>query len=154
MHTRVIQLRRGPTILVRPLRNGDIGTVHAVLERLGAGPCPSDRDPRGLATVDGSHHAIVAFVEGDPLPVAIAGLARKGAVAELTFAVADEYRHRGIGSALAAELVTDARAAGITEIRALTAGDNRATLAVLRRFTDVLDIELDGRAVSIRAVIA
>jgi hypothetical protein len=59
-----------------------------------------------------------------------------------------------VGSTLAAELLVDARAAGITEITALASSDNPAAVAVLRRITKVLDVRLDGPELSIRAAIA
>jgi ribosomal protein S18 acetylase RimI-like enzyme len=74
--------------------------------------------------------------------------------AELAFAVADCYQHRGIGSALAAELLADARAAGITIVTALAAADNRAALALMRRCSTVLDLPLEGPELAIRAAIA
>jgi ribosomal protein S18 acetylase RimI-like enzyme len=104
--------------------------------------------------VDATHHALVAYVEGDPRPVAIARLVRDGGSAEIAFAVADEYQQRGIGSALAGELVTDARAAGITEITALVSSDNPAAVALLRRIAGALDIRREGPELSIRVAIA
>jgi ribosomal protein S18 acetylase RimI-like enzyme len=164
MHIRVLEPKHGPTLLVRPLRNGDVDTVMGVFERLGEEsrrtrfngpkPCLSPSELRQLATVDGTHHALVAYVEGDPQPVAIARLFRDGHAAEIAFAVADEYQLRGIGSALAAELVADARAAGITEIIALVSSDNPAAVAVLRRIANLFDVRLDGPELSIRAAIA
>ncbi|HET8527520.1 MAG TPA: GNAT family N-acetyltransferase [Gaiellaceae bacterium] len=165
MHTRLITPRRGPTLLVRPLRDGDTATVLAVFERLGPEsrrtrfngpkPCLSDVELRHLARVDGSHHALVAWVETDPAPAAIARLARTGrGSAEVAFAVADEYQARGIGAALAAELVADARMAGITEITALTSPDNPAALAVVRRIGRIVDVCFEGPELSVRAAIA
>jgi ribosomal protein S18 acetylase RimI-like enzyme len=165
MHTRVLELRHGPTLIVRPLRSGDVATVGAVFGRLGERsrrtrfngpkPCISQAELEQLATVDRSHHALVGYVEGDPEPVAIAQLARTGAdSAEIAFAVADAYQQRGIGSALAAELLVDARAAGITQVTALASSDNPAALALLRRTTNVTDIRLEGPELSIRAAIA
>jgi ribosomal protein S18 acetylase RimI-like enzyme len=165
MHTRVIKPRHGPTLLVRPLARGDVATVSAVFERLsnesrrarfnGPKPCLTAAELQQLAAVDSSHHALVAYVEGDPQPVAIARLARDDHdSAEIAFAVADAYQHRGIGSALAAELIADARAAGITEITALASSDNPATLALLRRTSDVVDVHFEGPELSIRAAIA
>jgi ribosomal protein S18 acetylase RimI-like enzyme len=163
-HARVIKPKRGLTIIVRPLRDGDVRTVMAVFERLSEesrrtrfnGPKPRLTVPelRQLASIDGTRHALVAYVEGDPRPVAIARLVRDGASAEIAFAVADEYQQRGIGSALTAELISDARAAGIREITALVASDNPAALAVLRRILNMLDIRLEGPALAIRAAIA
>jgi ribosomal protein S18 acetylase RimI-like enzyme len=164
MYTRVIKPRHGPTLLVRPLERGDVATVSAVFERLGEQsrrarfngpkPCLTPAELEQLAAVDHTHHALVAYIEGDPQPVAIARLARNHNSAEIAFAVADSHQHQGIGSALAAELIADARAAGITEITALASGDNPAALALLRRTTDVLDVQFEGPELSIRAAIA
>jgi len=165
MHTRVVKPRHGPELLVRPLRRGDVATVLAVFERLGDDsrrarfhgpkPCLSDVELEQLAAVDESHHALVAYVAGDPHPIAIARLARTDQpTAEIAFAVADSYQHHGIGSALAAELIADARAAGITEIVALASNDNPAVLALLRRSADVVDVRFEGPELSIRAAIA
>jgi ribosomal protein S18 acetylase RimI-like enzyme len=164
MHTRVLKPKHGPTLIVRPLRHGDVRTVMAIFERLsdesrrtrfnGPKPCLRARELRQLATVDSTSHALVGYVEGDPQPVAIARLFRDGRSAEIAFAVVDAYQQRGIGSALTAELIADARAAGITEINALVASDNPAALALLRRVLDVLDIRFDGPELSIFAAIA
>ncbi len=165
MHTRLIKPRHGPTLLVRPLERGDVATVLAVFERLGdesrrahfngPKPCLTRAEFEQFAAVGPSQHALVAYVEGDPQPVAIAQLARNDhASAEIAFAVADSHQHRGIGSALAAELIADARAAGITEITALASSDNPAILALLRRSADVLDVHFEGPELSIRAAIA
>ncbi len=165
MYTRLIQLKHGPSILVRPLRHGDVATVLAVFEQLGEAsrrarfngpkPCLSAVELEQMARVDGSHYALVAYLEGDPRPIAIARLVRTDrTTAEIAFAVADSQQHLGIGSALAAELVADARAAGISEIIALTASDNRAALALVRRVADVREVGLEGPELSIRAAIA
>ncbi len=163
MHTRVVKPKHGLTILVRPLRHGDVRTVMKVFERLGERsrrarfhgpkPCLSAAELRQLASVDRTRHALVAYVEGDPQPVAIARLVRDGRSAEIAFAVADEHQHRGIGSALTAELIADARAAGITEITAFVANDNPAAVALIRRVAKVLHIGLEGPELSIRAAI-
>ena len=164
MHTRILKPKHGPMLLVRPLRHGDVHTVMAVFERLGPQsrrtrfngpkPCLSTDELRQLAAEDASHHALVAYVEGDPQPVAIARLVRDGESAEIAFAVADDYQHRGIGSTLAAELIADARASGIRVITALASSDNPAAVALLRRTAKVLDVRLEGPELSIRAAIA
>jgi ribosomal protein S18 acetylase RimI-like enzyme len=164
VHTRILKPKHGPTLLVRPLRRGDVRTVAAVFERLGADsrrrrfngakPCLSVSDLRELTLIDASRHALVAYVDGDPEPVAIARLHRDGDNAEIAFAVADAYQQRGIGSALTAALIADARAAGIREITALVASDNPAALALLRRTLSVLEIDLEGPEYWIRAALA
>jgi ribosomal protein S18 acetylase RimI-like enzyme len=165
MHTRLITPTHGPTLIVRPLRNGDAATVLQVFERLGDAsrrtrfhgpkPCLREDELRQLARMDEAHHALVAWVEGDPVPAAIARLARTSrGSAEIAFAVADEYQHRGVGAALAAELVADARMAGITEITALTTPDNPAALALVQRIARVVDVCFDGPELHVRAAIA
>src|SRR5262249_15081789 len=134
MHTRILEPGRGPSLRVRPLRHGDARTVMAVFQRLGDesrrarvnGPKPglTAAELRQLATVDSTRHVLVAYVDGDPQPVAIARLVRDGRSAEIAFAVADDYQRRGIGSILTAELIADARASGVTEITALMSTDN------------------------------
>jgi ribosomal protein S18 acetylase RimI-like enzyme len=165
METRALDLPHGPTIVVRPLANGDVDTVAAIFGRLGnesrrrrfngAKPCLTDGDLAELARVDATHHALVAHVAGDPLPTALAQLVRTSReTAEIAFVVADEHQHRGIGSTLTRMLLDDARAAGIREITALASGDNRAALALIRRSASILEVRLEGPEQTIRAAIA
>lgn len=118
----------------------------------GAKPCLNRSELRQLATIDRDRHALVAFAGDDP--VAIARLVRDGDTAEVAFAVADDYQRRGIGSAVVAELVADARAAGITEISALVARENQAALAIVRRVARVLAVCFEGPDLAVRAAIA
>ena len=138
MHTRFVD-----GITIRPLRNGDTGTVSALFERLGersrarrfcgAKPRLSELELASLARVDHAHHVLVGYVDGDPEPVGIARLVRSGTSAEIAFAISDAHQSRGIGSILAGELAADARAAGITELVATVCGDNPWVLALLTR---------------------
>ena len=163
MHTRIVKPKRGPALVVRPLRRGDTATISAMFERLGErsrrtrfnGPKPrlSSADLEQLAAADPNHHVLVAYTQGDARPAAIARLVRHGSTAEIAFEVADELQHRGIGSALTAELIADARAAGITEVTALVASDNPAALALLRRILTVLDVRFEGPELWIRAAL-
>ena len=164
MHTRIVKPKRGPALVVRPLRRGDTATVCAMFQRLGErsrrarfnGPKArlSSADLEQLAAADPNHHVLVAYAQGDARPAAIARLVRDGSSAEIAFEVADELQHRGIGSALTAELIADARAAGITEITALVASDNPAALALLRRILTVLDVRFEGPELWIRAALS
>ena len=147
-HTRGMQSRYVDGITIRPLRNGDSATIAAVVARLGprsrgrrfGGPKPvlADRELKALARVDADRHVLVAYAAGDPEPAALAELVRDGASAEIAFAVADIHQGRGIGSALARELAADARAAGITELRATVSGDNPAALTLVQRLASSL----------------
>jgi L-amino acid N-acyltransferase YncA len=164
MHARVISPRHGPSLVVRALRDGDAATVLAVFARMGDesrrrrfhGPKPrlSERDLEQLAAVDATRHVLVAWMEGDPEPVAIARLVRDGARAEIAFEVVDELQQRGIGSALTAELLADARAAGIREVTALVESDNRAALGMLRRILTAPEVRFDGSELAVRASLA
>jgi len=161
MHTRVVKAKHGPELLVRPLRDGDTATVQAVFERLGNASRLArfnglkrelgEKELRWLATVGPNHHVLVAHVDGDPEPVALARLVRSGGSAEIAFEVADAYQGRGIGSALAQEVVADACAAGIVEVTALVRSDNPAAVAVLSRVLGSLKSRLEGPDVLIRA---
>jgi RimJ/RimL family protein N-acetyltransferase len=161
MHTRIVRAKRGPELVVRPLRHGDTATVQAVFERLGEASRLArfnglkhrlrERELDWLATVGPNNHVLVAYVDGDPDPVAIARLIRSGPSAEVAFEVADAYQGRGIGSALTQELVTDACAAGIVEVTALVRSDNPAALAVLQRALGRLQIRYEGPEMLVRA---
>jgi ribosomal protein S18 acetylase RimI-like enzyme len=161
MQTRVVKPKYGPEILIRPLRRGDTATVQTVFERLGEASRFArfnglkqrlgEQELRWLATVGPNHHVLVAYVDGDPEPVAIARLVRSGASAEVAFEVADDYQGRGIGSALTQELVSDACAAGIAEVTALVRSDNPRALAVLHRTLGQLEVRFEGVELVVRA---
>ena len=148
-------------ITIRPLRNGDTAPIEAVFERLGprsrsrrfGGPKPRlpAHELEALARVDGERHVLVAYVDDDPEPVAIARLARDGTAAEVAFEVADAYQGRGIGSILARELAADARAAGITELHATVTGDNPAVVSLVRRIATSLSASWSGGQASLVA---
>src|SRR5262249_1165776 len=98
-------------LTIRPLRNGDTDTVAALFTRLGlrsrerrfwrAKRPLSDAELAALARVDGDHHVLVGYLDGDPQPIGVARLVRVGAAAEVAFEVADAYQRRGLGSILA-----------------------------------------------------
>jgi ribosomal protein S18 acetylase RimI-like enzyme len=120
------------------------------------GPKPSltPAELASLATVDATRHALVAYFAGDDRPVGIARLVRDRSSAEIAFEVADEYQRVGIGTALTAELLADARAAGVTEITSLVSSENQAAVKLFRRLFDRLDISYEGPELSIRAALA
>jgi predicted MFS family arabinose efflux permease/ribosomal protein S18 acetylase RimI-like enzyme len=164
MPSRAVSLKGGRTLLVRPLRDGDAETVADVFERLGErsrrtrfnGPKPrlSDVELAHLAAVDETRHVLVGYLQGDGRPVAIARLVRDGASAEVAFEVVDEHQRLGIGSALTAELLADARASGVTEITALVASENTAAMSLLRRLLDRLEVRFEGSELAVRAALA
>ena len=148
-------------ITIRPLRRGEAGVVQAVFDRLGprsrllrfggAKTTLSASDLEQLTRVDADHHVLVASV--GKTPIGIARLVRNGSDADVAFAVADEWQHRGVGKALADRLAADARAAGIERLHATMHAENHGSLALMRRVTDGLttrlaagQLEVSGRA--------
>jgi GNAT superfamily N-acetyltransferase len=152
---RSMQARYVDGITIRPLRDGDTETVVALFDRLGdrsrehrfcgGKPRLSDAELAFLARVDADRHALVGYVDGDPLPVGLARIVRAGSSAEVAFEVADAYQGRGIGSLLARELAADARAVGITELRATVCGDNPPAVSLLRKLGRSLRVTWHGR---------
>jgi len=128
-------------IKVRPLRGGETEVVQAVFDRLGArsrllrfGEAKNVLLPgelESLARVDATHHVLVAYIDREP--VGIARLVRDGNVAEVAYAVVDEWQGRGVGTVLVDRLAEDARAAGIERFVAEVRADNAPSLALARR---------------------
>jgi ribosomal protein S18 acetylase RimI-like enzyme len=149
MHARYVD-----GVTIRPLPNGDTGSIAALFARLGprsrerrfggAKPRLSDTELAALARVDGDHHVLLGYLLGDPEPAGMAQLVRDGSEAEVAFAVADVYQGRGIGSLLARELTADARAAGITRLRATVSGDNPRAVSLLARCAESLRVTWRG----------
>jgi GNAT superfamily N-acetyltransferase len=149
MHTRVVD-----GVTIRPLRNGDVATVSALHAGLGAEsrrrrfggakPRLAPRELAELARVDGSRHALVAYLDGDPQPAGIAHLVRDGATAEVACAVADECQSRGVGRVLLGELAALARAAGVEELHATVCGDNPRVVALASRLARITASCWDG----------
>jgi GNAT superfamily N-acetyltransferase len=163
MHAEAVQVR-GAEITIRPLSRGDTATIQAVFDRLspesryarfgGAKNCLSPAELERFARLDARHDVLVAS-DGEAA-IGIARLVRDPDdphVADVAFAVADEWQARGVGSALVERLAANARAAGITHLRATMSGENRASLALMRHATTIErtrerrgELEVVGRA--------
>jgi len=136
-------------ITVRPLRGGETEVVQAVFDRLGPrsrllrfGGAKNVLTPgelAQLARVDGDHHVLVAWHDGEP--VGIARLVRDGSVADVAFAIVDSLQGNGVGTVLGQRLSEDARAAGILTLRATMSTENLASLALMKRMTDGLELQ-------------
>jgi len=166
MYARAFRNRKLGVVTVRPLANGDTETISALLERLGpesrarrfngAKPRLSKSELARLASVRRGRHALVAYVEGDRAPAALAELVRdeeEWTHAEIAFAVADAYQGRCLGSTLVRMLVADARAAGVTHVTATVQSSNRAALAVIRKIASAVELRHErGEATLVAAV--
>jgi ribosomal protein S18 acetylase RimI-like enzyme len=158
MHARALQSPKlGKLVVVRLLDNGDTDTVASLFERLGresrehrfhgAKPRLTSRELAALARVDGDHHVLVAYVDGDERPAAMARIVRSSKDrrdGEIAFEVADRYQGCGIGTQLVKLLLADARAAGIVRIDAFVQTSNRAALGLLRRVLRAPLIRIEG----------
>jgi ribosomal protein S18 acetylase RimI-like enzyme len=158
MHARALRNRKlGKVVIIRLLDNGDTDAVVALFERLGpesrrrrfhgAKPRLTPDELATLARVDGDHHVLVAYVDGDERPAAMARLVRKNddrRDGEIAFEVADPYQGFGIGTQLVRLLLADGRAAGITRVDAFVQTSNRAALGLLRRVLGSPTIRVEG----------
>jgi len=158
MHARALHNRKlGKLVVVRLLDNGDTDAVTALFERLGpesrerrfhgAKPRLTSRELDALARVDADQHVLVAYVDGDERPAAMARIVRSAnnrRDGEIAFEVADPYQGCGIGTQLVRLLLTDARAAGIVRVAAVVQTSNRTALGLLRRVLDAPIIRVEG----------
>jgi len=153
-------LPNGTQILIRPIEAADkarLAVAHGRLSEetirrryLAAKPRVSSSDLRYLTEVDGHNHlALVALLPGDP--ETIVGVARcirlvdTPETAEFAVVVSDAFQGRGLGTLLARELATAARAAGIRRFAATMLSDNVAVRRVMATITAHLELErMDG----------
>ncbi|MGZ4257938.1 MAG: N-acetyltransferase family protein [Gaiellaceae bacterium] len=150
-------------VTIRPLRRGETDVVQCVFDQLGAhsrrlrfGGAKTALSPDELAELtklDDRRHALVAFA--DRVPIGIARLVRDAddrATAEVAFAVADEWQGRGVGTALLAQLTADARAAGVTRLRAFVQTENRRSLNLIRRVATIVETRSSGAELEVLAL--
>ena len=133
--------------------------LHGPLSRTDAGAKPilSSRDLEVLTAIDHDHHeAFVAVDPRDGRAVAEAHLvrdAKNSAVAEVAFAVTDEWQGRCLGSRLADILAKRARQLGIGRVRATMLADNSRSLALIQRMGRVATSRYDGGALELEVVL-
>jgi RimJ/RimL family protein N-acetyltransferase len=160
-HSRVIRLRAGEEIHIRPITGEDASELMAGFRRLSAqsryqrfftaAPMFRAREAAYLTQIDHyNHEALVAIV---PATGDIVGVARyfrastDSASVEIALTVADWWQGRGLGSELLRRLVDRAREDGITHFTADLLSGNRAMLALLRQI-GLVDVTVDGVTMS------
>ncbi len=167
MHAHALHNRKlGKAVTVRLLDDGDTAAVAALFDRLGpisrerrfhaAKPRLTSHELDILARVDGDNHVLVAYVDGDPLPAAMARIIRDAGdrtAGEIAFEVADRYQGCGVATQLLELLLTDARAAGITRVDAVVQTSNRAALGLLRRVLAAPMIRVEGGETVVAAAV-
>jgi len=115
----------------------------------------SDKELVYFTEVDFEHHvALVAIIPADRTYVGVGRYVVlkdvPGKIAEVAFAVDDEYRGRGIATLLLQHLTEIARAAGLSEFQATVLADNESMLDVLSHSELPMLQETVGDLVEIR----
>jgi ribosomal protein S18 acetylase RimI-like enzyme len=142
-------------VTVRPLRNGDMGTVRRVFERLGerarrlrfgwSKPVLTPGELELLARVDADRHVLVAYAQD--APIGITHLVRDAAdrrSAEVASVVADDWQQLGVGTALTKLAAGDAAAAGIRHVHAAVRLENCAALSLMAKATRIVGGHLEA----------
>jgi acetyltransferase len=164
---RTVVLSDGARAVIRRLASGEAAAVQEVFDGMGersrlqrfvgAKPSLSPRDLEVLTRIDHVNHE--AFVAVDPRTGRAVGEAhlvrdeKDRTVADVAFAVADEWQGRRLGTRLAGILVTRARQLGIDRLRATMRADNSRSLALLQRLGRVANRRYDGGALELEVVL-
>lgn len=157
-----VRLRDGTLALICALRHGDRSQLAQAYERL----TPESKFHRFLSGVphlsdsmldhlvdgvDGIHHvALVLFCldeNGVGTPAGVGRVIRypdRPTDADVAVTVAEEFRGRGVASALLNELLAE-RPEGVERLRTSVAADNPAARAMLERLGPTTVIDVDDR---------
>ena len=146
-YTATERLRDGRTFEVRALRPNDEADMLAAVDRIGTQSMYrrfmgakrgfSDKERAFFLNVDFINHvALVAVIKkGDQASIVAGGryIVEKPGMAEVAFAVVDDYQGQGIGAVLLRHLAALARAAGLKEFTAEVLPDNIPMLKVFEK---------------------
>jgi GNAT superfamily N-acetyltransferase len=141
------QMRDGRVIEIRALKPTDEADMLVAVERIGVRSLYrrfmgakrgfSDKERAFFLNVDFVNHvALVAVVkEGDHASIVAGGryIVERPGVAEVAFAVVDDYQGQGIGAVLLRHLAALARQAGVKEFTAEVLPDNTPMLKVFEK---------------------
>jgi GNAT superfamily N-acetyltransferase len=146
-YSTIESLRDGRKVEIRALRAQDKADMLGAIDRtsakslyrrfFGAKRDFSEKEIEFFLNVDFTNHvALVAVIEEGGRAVIIAGgryVAVRPGVAEVAFAVIDDYQGQGIGAALLRHLATIAQGAGFKEFTAEVLPDNIPMLKVFEK---------------------
>ncbi|WP_406691693.1 GNAT family N-acetyltransferase [Saccharopolyspora sp. ID03-671] len=137
---RVATTRGGVELSVRPADRDDIELVAEFHERCSSaarfrryfspGPAPGERGLRRLLTPALGRSLLALSPDGEV--VGMGNLMYDGDTGELALLVRDDWQRRGVGTALAEQIVEHAAELGITTLTASTHVDNTAIARTLR----------------------
>jgi GNAT superfamily N-acetyltransferase len=142
---RILTLRDGTELEVRPIRAADKDGLRDAFERMSPesryrrffSPVKelSDRDLAYLAEIDHHDHEALVAIAPDVGIVAVARFVRADeGRAEASIAVTDDWQGRGLGTGLLELLAGRAREEGITHFVALVLAENRDALDLFESF--------------------
>ena len=162
-----VTLADGGRAVVRTLAGGEVAVVQQVFDGLsersryarflGAKPALSREELALLSAVDHENHE--ALVAVDPVTGKAVGEAHlvrdrcDHAVAEVAFAVTDEWQGRSLGTRLAVLLAARARELGIHRLRASMLTDNTRSRALMHRMGCVVNRSYEGAALELEVVL-
>jgi GNAT superfamily N-acetyltransferase len=163
---RVVPLRGGRSIRLRPIRPNDAARLQALHSRLSRDtifsrffshlPVLTDERAAYFTSVDYDRRLAIVAVEGEGVDDQIVGVARydrhTDGKAEMALVVEDRVQRLGIGSVLLAAIIHAARQRGVRTVVADVLGENGRMLHLLRethlpykasRRSEVVRVELD-----------
>jgi RimJ/RimL family protein N-acetyltransferase len=162
-----VVLPDGGRAVVRSLAGGEAAVVQQVFDGLsersryqrflGAKPALSERDLAFLSDVDHDNHE--ALVAVDPVTGGAVGEAHlvrdrtDPEIAEVAFAVADEWQGRSLGTRLALLLAARARELGVRRVRGNMLTGNTRSSALMRRMGRVVNRSYQGVALELEVVL-
>jgi GNAT superfamily N-acetyltransferase len=138
---RVVMLRDGTSVLIRPIRAGDAELEREFVERLsresrrfrflGEVKSLSPAAIQMLVDVDQQRDVAIVALIADGAHKREIGVCRynvrsDGVTCECAIAVSDDWQHRGLGTLLMQELIDVARTRGIECMYSLDTADNNA----------------------------
>jgi RimJ/RimL family protein N-acetyltransferase len=151
----LIELRGGPTVVVRPITTADGPALRSYLEGLSRQsrymrfmqPMPRVSG-RLIDMFTGGERrqslVLIALLDGEVVAEAMLVIDRSDdTTAEIAYSVADRLHRRGLGRSLVELLVEAAGRRGVRRLRADVLGENMASVALLRSFGARLRFE-DG----------
>jgi RimJ/RimL family protein N-acetyltransferase len=166
-HAGTVTLADGGRAVVRTLAGGEVAVVQQVFDGmsersryerfLGAKPALSRDELDRLTAIDHDNHE--AFVAVDPATGSAVGEAHlvrdrcDRSVAEVAFAVTDDWQGRSLGTRLALVLAARARELGIRRLRASMLNDNTRSRALMRRMGRVVNRSYEGAALELEVVL-
>lgn len=160
---RSVRLKDGTEIVIRQIAPEDKRVLKEAFERLSEqsrfrrflSPKNQLTETELVFLTEVDHHdheAIVALAPREETGVGVARFVRSEhdpALAEVAVTVADDWQHRGVGTALLAELVERARSEDVRRFGAVVHSSNRPMFELLQQLGAVVSRSRDGDTVEI-----